>query len=256
MDSKIGLTLVTTVINTHNPCQFILSIGDMVITAGYKDYDDSNVIGYTQLYGLRFVLGDNIMSSLLFQDAFAPSKFTVVGESTSAENEWAVVFLGLNLTVPESNPSSPFHLRTTCSTHSNRVSQIHYVKAKLRRIGTVTNMKSFINTVIPAAAAGPIKAFEVAPRPRIILPGHPRTVYPNFSGIAFYPNVSGIITLQTRPDFPMSKDWYYMEYNVTDTPAPVTSLPETIVTLPTATSVALSPTSSPEATIPPVAPAA
>ncbi|KAF9272746.1 hypothetical protein BGZ88_004449, partial [Linnemannia elongata] len=68
-----GFTFVTTVVNIHNPSQLTLNIGTLGMAAGYKGYEDENRIGYTEIYNLRLVPGDNIVPSLLGQGFFAPN---------------------------------------------------------------------------------------------------------------------------------------------------------------------------------------
>ncbi|KAG9064577.1 hypothetical protein KI688_002835 [Linnemannia hyalina] len=68
-----GFIFVTTVVNIHNPSQLTLNIGTMGMAAGYKGYDDENRIGYTELFNLRLVPGDNIVPSLLGQSFTAAS---------------------------------------------------------------------------------------------------------------------------------------------------------------------------------------
>ncbi|KAF8928326.1 hypothetical protein BGZ47_001692 [Haplosporangium gracile] len=344
-------TFVTTVINIHNPSQLTLNIGTMGMEAGYKGYEEENRIGYTELFNLRLVPGDNIVPALLGQSFTAPSAgvfgsdllalsptMTLWANSTATSNPalsaglsslktslvlpqnlivpdppppaygnvWTVKILPttindgiIEMTATISNPFlydfsvtgdatkadsdfayGPSYLSFSAPGYSayNSIQftdDLQYTlkagetktitfKMKLQRVGPEANMLKFIEGIIPAAAAGPLKTLSVFWSPKITLSGFPIGLFPDMSGMVYYPETSGMITLQTGPDFALIKDWYYKEYAYNPAPV-VTPPPETTVTLPTTPSVVPSPTPSsevtaptpsPEATIPPVAPAA
>ncbi|KAF9272977.1 hypothetical protein BGZ88_004199, partial [Linnemannia elongata] len=143
-------------------------------------------------------------------------------------------------------------------------------KMSLQKVGPEAFMLKFLEGIIPAAAAGPLKSLAVTWSPKVSVPGYPVGMAPDMSSTIFYPETGGLLTLQTGPDFAKIKDWYYKEYNYTNTttsvfPPPATATAtatetatETTTTsiTPTTPSVAPSPTPSPEVTTPPVAPAA
>ncbi|KAG0286382.1 hypothetical protein BGZ96_009485, partial [Linnemannia gamsii] len=338
-------TFVTTVVNIHNPSQLTLNIGSMGMAAGYQGYDDKNRIGYTQLFNLRLVPGDNIVPSLLGQGYESPNagpfstaltngpttmtlwanssatsnpalnagleslkttlvlpknlivpnpppppygdvwtikvlpntvndgivemtivvnnaflyEFSVVGDATKADSDWANDPSFLSITPPPLTGAVNFIQFTDDLQYTLKTGESKTVtfKMKLQRVGTQANMVDFINSVIPAAAAGPLKTLVVTFTPKVIIPGYPIGLATDINSGIYYPNTNGQITLQTGSDFALIKDWYYKEYAYTPVPvAPVTTPVPSPVVSPTTPTVAPSPLPSPEVTTPPVAPAA
>ncbi|KAK5808594.1 hypothetical protein F5H01DRAFT_382912 [Linnemannia elongata] len=352
-----GFTFVTTVVNIHNPSQLTLNIGTLGMAAGYKGYEDENRIGYTEIYNLRLVPGDNIVPSLLGQGFFAPNAgpfatdltqlsptmtlwanstatsnpalnaglstlktslvlpqnlivpnppppaysnvwtvkildntvndgiiemsttfsnsflydFSVTGDATKADNDFAFDPSFLTVQAPGYNAFSPFRFTNDLQyTLKKGESKTITFKMSLQKVGPEAFMLKFLEGIIPAAAAGPLKSLAVTWSPKVSVPGYPVGMAPDMSSTIFYPETGGLLTLQTGPDFAKIKDWYYKEYNYTNTttsvsPPPATATAtatetatETVTTSITLTtpSVAPSPTPSPEVTTPPVAPAA
>ncbi|KAG0064966.1 hypothetical protein BGZ89_008706, partial [Linnemannia elongata] len=353
-----GFTFVTTVVNIHNPSQLTLNIGTLGMAAGYKGYEDENRIGYTEIYNLRLVPGDNIVPSLLGQGFFAPNAgpfaddltklsptmtlwanstatsnpalnaglstlrtslvlpqnlivpnppppaysnvwtvkildntvndgiiemsttfsnsflydFSVTGDATKADNDFAFDPSFLTVQAPGYNAFSPFRFTNDLQyTLKKGESKTITFKMSLQKVGPEAFMLKFLEGIIPAAAAGPLKSLAVTWSPKVSVPGYPVGMAPDMSSTIFYPETGGLLTLQTGPDFAKIKDWYYKEYNYTNTttsvapPPPATATAtatetatETTTTIitPTTPSVAPSPTPSPEVTTPPVAPAA
>ncbi|KAH7041863.1 hypothetical protein BKA57DRAFT_414041 [Linnemannia elongata] len=342
-----GFTFVTTVVNIHNPSQLTLNIGTLGMAAGYKGYEDENRIGYTEIYNLRLVPGDNIVPSLLGQGFFAPNAgpfatdltqlsptmtlwanstatsnpalnaglstlktslvlpqnlivpnppppaysnvwtvkildntvndgiiemsttfsnsflydFSVTGDATKADNDFAFDPSFLTVQAPGYNAFNPFRFTNDLQyTLKKGESKTITFKMSLQKVGSEAFMLKFLEGIIPAAAAGPLKSLAVTWSPKVSVPGYPVGMAPDMSSTIFYPETGGLLTLQTGPDFAKIKDWYYKEYNYTNTttsvsPPPATATTTTSIT-PTTPSVAPSPTPSPEVTTPPVAPAA
>ncbi|KAK5808595.1 hypothetical protein F5H01DRAFT_416482 [Linnemannia elongata] len=352
-----GFTFVTTVVNIHNPSQLTLNIGTLGMAAGYKGYEDENRIGYTEIYNLRLVPGDNIVPSLLGQGFFAPNAgpfaddltklsptmtlwanstatsnpalnaglstlktslvlpqnlivpnppppaysnvwtvkildntvndgiiemsttfsnsflydFSVTGDATKADNDFAFDPSFLTVQAPGYNAFSPFRFTNDLQyTLKKGESKTITFKMSLQKVGPEAFMLKFLEGIIPAAAAGPLKSLAVTWSPKVSVPGYPVGMAPDMSSTIFYPETGGLLTLQTGPDFAKIKDWYYKEYNYTNTttsvsPPPATATAtatetatETVTTSITLTtpSVAPSPTPSPEVTTPPIAPTA
>ncbi|KAG0301908.1 hypothetical protein BGZ97_002567, partial [Linnemannia gamsii] len=101
LNSGSPFGFINTIVNIHNPSQLTLNIGDMGMAAGYGGYGPEDRIGYTQLFGLRLVPGDNIMPSLLGQNFFAP-KGSLFANAT--EKEDVIMTLWANSTAT-SNPA-------------------------------------------------------------------------------------------------------------------------------------------------------
>ncbi|KAF8925365.1 hypothetical protein BGZ47_003305, partial [Haplosporangium gracile] len=170
-------------------------------------------------------------------------EFTANGEATPEEYMWAQP-PQLAIQAPGYSSYSPFAFTQDLKyTLKPGESKTITFKMQLQSVGIYKeNMLKFIEGIIPAAAAGPLKTLQVTSTPKLTFPGYPETVYPDYSTAGIYNDPNAVITLQTGPDFPMIKDWYYKTYNVTSTPTPVTPLPETTVTLPTTTSPLVVPT--------------
>ncbi|KAG0282755.1 hypothetical protein BGZ97_008862, partial [Linnemannia gamsii] len=341
-----GFTFVTTIVNIHNPSQLTLKIGDMSMAAGYGGYGPDDRIGFTQLYNLLLVPGDNIVPSLLGQNsallnaaAFANATdkhdvtMTLWANSSATTNPalnagltslstsvllpkqlivvpspplpygdvWSVKILpdtvntgivevsavfnnpylyefsmlriatdadggilpeiqGMMITPPQQNNINLFDF-TQDLNFSLQKGESKTVKfpMKLRRQGSQANMLKNLDYLLSAAAAGPFKTMSTVFVPKIIIHGYPAAVLPDYTTNLFYKENGGMITLQTGPDFPMIKDWFYKQYGITTTPTSVATSPPTVVpsTIPTP-DVTPAPTLTPppEVTPPPVAPAA
>ncbi|KAK5808540.1 hypothetical protein F5H01DRAFT_416439 [Linnemannia elongata] len=98
-DFIAGYKFVSSIINIHNPSQLTLNIGNMGMVAGYRGYEEENRIGYSQLFNLRLVPGDNIVPAVIGQywsgtasEDFAnalsagPATMTLWANSTSTSN--------------------------------------------------------------------------------------------------------------------------------------------------------------------------
>ncbi|KAK3837658.1 MAG: hypothetical protein JOS17DRAFT_731540 [Linnemannia elongata] len=325
-----GFNFITSVVKIHNPSQLTLKIGDLAMAAGYKGYGVADRVGFSQLYNLTLVPGENILPSLVATnsnldrspsltedlDKFAPTmtlwanssassnpalaaglstlqtsvvipqglvnvntkqpygdvwtvkilpstvndgfvemtttftnpyfvEFTAHGEATPEEYSWAQT--------PELDiaPSGNFIYKafgfTQDLVYTLKAGESKSVtwKMKLQRVGALENMLKFIDAIIPAAAAGPIKTLNVVSSPRIKLVGYPDTVYSDYASGTIYRNTGGKVSLQTGTDFPMIKEWYFREYNYTGTPTSVAPPPGTTSILPTAPSVVPTPTPTP-----------
>ncbi|OAQ27885.1 hypothetical protein K457DRAFT_33537, partial [Linnemannia elongata AG-77] len=309
-----GFTFVTTVVNIHNPSQLTLNIGTLGMAAGYKGYEDANRIGYTEIYNLRLVPGDNIVPSLLGQGFFAPNAgpfandltklsptmtlwanstatsnpalnaglstlktslvlpqnlivpnppppaysnvwtvkildntvndgiiemsttfsnsflydFSVTGDATKADNDFAFDPSFLTVQAPGYNAFSPFRFTNDLQyTLKKSESKTITFKMSLQKVGPEAFMLKFLEGIIPAAAAGPLKSLAVTWSPKVSVPGYPVGMAPDMSSTIFYPETGGLLTLQTGPDFAKIKDWYYKEYNYTNTTTSVSPPPAT-----------------------------
>ncbi|KAF9544599.1 hypothetical protein EC957_011814 [Mortierella hygrophila] len=310
-------TFVTTVVNIHNPSQLTLNIGDLGMAAGYKGYDDADRIGYTEIFNLRLVPGDNIVPSLLGQGYTAPNagpfgndlpllsptmtlwanltatsnpalnaglstlrtsvvlpqnlvvpspppaaygpdwtikilpttvddgiiemsitvnnpflyEFTVSGDSTSDENDYAFNPSYLTVNNKAGTPFTPFTFTNDFKYTVKAGGSLSLTfKMQLHHFGDQSTTTKFIDEFVIDAAAGPIPTLGVFFAPVITLTGYPITVFPDFSSGIFYP--STYVTLHTGPDFPMIKDWFYKGYNVTAAPVPAPSAVSTPSPLP------------------------
>ncbi|KAH7041802.1 hypothetical protein BKA57DRAFT_398731, partial [Linnemannia elongata] len=67
LDLVAGYKFVSSIVNIHNPSQLTLNIGNMGMVAGYQGYEQENRLGYSQLFNLRLVPGDNIVPSVIGQ---------------------------------------------------------------------------------------------------------------------------------------------------------------------------------------------
>ncbi|KAF9142099.1 hypothetical protein BGX30_003415 [Mortierella sp. GBA39] len=326
-----NFTFVTTVVNIHNPSQLTLNIGTLGMAAGYKGYEDENRIGYTEIFNLRLVPGDNIVPSLLGQNAAAPSsalfandlnilsptmtlwanstatsnpalnaglstlktslvlpqflivpnppppaygnvwtvkilsttvndgiiemtttfnnpflyEFSVTGDATKADNDYAYAPSFLTIQAPGYNAANPIRFTNDLQyTLKAGESKTITFKMQLQRVGAQPNMLKFIEGIIPAAASGPLKSLAVAWSPKVTLLGHPIGMVPDLNSGIVYPETGGLITLQTGPDFALIKDWYYKEYNYTGTVASIAPPPVTTSILPITPSDVPTPTPS------------
>ncbi|KAK3837644.1 MAG: hypothetical protein JOS17DRAFT_837308 [Linnemannia elongata] len=122
LDFIAGYKFVSSVVNIHNPSQLTLNIGDMGMVAGYQGHDEENRIGYSQLFNLRLVPGDNIVPSVIglywsgeASEAFArslangPTVMTLWANSTSTSNP----ALNTGLTSLKTSVTAPKDLATT-----------------------------------------------------------------------------------------------------------------------------------------------
>ncbi|KAG0293181.1 hypothetical protein BGZ97_005399, partial [Linnemannia gamsii] len=340
---KALFTFVTTVVNIHNPSQLTLNIGTMGMEAGYKGYAAENRIGYTEIFNLRLVPGDNIVPSLLGQSFTAASagpfgtdltllsptmtlwanssatsnpalnaglstlqtsvvlpqnlivpippppaygdvwtikvlpttindgivemtavfnnaflyEFSVTGDATKANSDFAFDPSFLTIGAPGGS-TFDFAQFTDDFQYTLKTGESKTItfKMKLQRVGLQANMIKFLDSIIPAAAAGPMNTLLVWYMPKATIPGYPIGIFPDLNSGIYYPNTAGKITLQTGPDFALIKDWYYKEYAYTPVPVvPVAPAPEPVVS-PATPSVAPSPIPSSEVIPPPIAPAA
>ncbi|KAG0055169.1 hypothetical protein BGZ90_005808, partial [Linnemannia elongata] len=100
-----------------------------------------------------------------------------------------------------------------------------------------------MNTLINLGASGSFNKAYVNWTPKVTLTTMNGFLYPDFSTASAYPE-TGFMTLKVGSDFPMIKDWFYKQFNITTTPT-VLPLPisttETVLPSPTSTSLPPSP---------------
>ncbi|KAF9919737.1 hypothetical protein FBU30_010604 [Linnemannia zychae] len=71
-DGLAGYIFITSVVNIYNPSQLTLTIGDLMMIAGMTEFSEAARIGFTKIYNLRLVPGDNYVPTLLYLDLSIP----------------------------------------------------------------------------------------------------------------------------------------------------------------------------------------
>ncbi|KAF9274666.1 hypothetical protein BGZ88_002874, partial [Linnemannia elongata] len=101
-----------------------------------------------------------------------------------------------------------------------------------------------MNTLINLGSSGSFSKGFVNWTPKATLATMNGFLYPDFITASVHPETGGYMTLKVGSDFPMIKDWFYKQFNITTTPT-VLPLPpsptETVLPSPTSTSLPPSP---------------
>ncbi|KAF9113224.1 hypothetical protein BGW39_003831, partial [Mortierella sp. 14UC] len=95
-----GYTYITSIVSINNPSRLTLNIGDLWLTAGQEGFTEDVKIGYSVVYNLRLVPGDNIVTSVVGFQSDSPLATTF----TEALNVRAVM---LNLWANSTATTNP-----------------------------------------------------------------------------------------------------------------------------------------------------
>ncbi|KAG0289978.1 hypothetical protein BGZ96_006518 [Linnemannia gamsii] len=188
----------------------------------------STVLGNPYFVDLNIV-GDATVAETMF--ASDPS---YLGISTGTDFEFTqLIFLKTFQYTVKSGETLPLTFKMQLRKNNLNANIIVDRMEKLIKLGASGSFKNMYLNWTPKATLATMSGF----------------LYPDFATYNVYPDTQ-YVTLKVGSDFPMIKEWFYREFNITTTPTSLLPPPQSTVTLPTLTTPPVVPTDTPTPTLP------